>query len=201
MPKRIAVLLSGRGSNYRALDEAIVEGRLDAEIVSVISNVGDAAGLAHARERGHHAHAVVNRSFASREEHEAAVLEVLDRASPDFICLAGYMRRLSSGFVARWHQRIVNIHPSLLPAFPGLNAQAQAVAYGVRYSGCTVHFVDEGVDSGPIIVQRVVEVLSDDDAESLAARILPEEHRAYVDAMRLLCSDAWRIDGRRVIAE
>lgn len=201
MPKRIAVLLSGRGSNYRALDEAIVAGRLDAEIVSVISNVGDAAGLAHARERGHHADAVENRSFASREEHEAAVLEILDRASPDFICLAGYMRRLSSGFVARWHQRIVNIHPSLLPAFPGLNAQAQAVAYGVRYSGCTVHFVDEGVDSGPIIVQRVVEVLPDDDAESLSARILPEEHRAYVDAMRRLCSDAWRIDGRRVIAE
>lgn len=198
MASRLAILLSGRGSNYRAIDEAIERGELDAEIVAVISNRPDAAGLQWAADRGRPVHLLDHKAFASREEHEREISEVLDAARTDFICLAGYMRRLTVEFVSRWSGRVINIHPSLLPAFPGVDAQAQAIAYGVRVSGCTVHFVDEGVDTGPIIVQRVVEVEPGDDAAALAARILPEEHRAYVDALRILCSNGYTLEGRKV---
>ena len=183
---RLAVLLSGRGSNFQAIHEAIQRGELAAEIVCVISNRPDAPGIAKAREYGYDAHVIDHKAFANRAAHEAEVMRVLDAARPDFIALAGYMRLLSPSFIERWRNRIVNIHPSLLPAFPGVDAQAQAVAHGVKISGCTVHFVDENLDAGPILVQRAVEVREGDTAESLAARILIEEHKAYVDALRLL---------------
>lgn len=196
---RLAVLLSGRGSNFAAIHEAIAQGTLDAEIVTVVSNRPDAPGLARAREWGYDARALDHRSFGSREAHEAAVLETLAAARPDFIVLAGYMRLLSAEFIARFPQRILNIHPSLLPAFPGTDAQRQAVDYGVKVSGCTVHFVDETLDGGPILVQRAVAVPDDDTAESLAARILHEEHRAYAEALRKLARGGYRVEGRRVI--
>jgi phosphoribosylglycinamide formyltransferase 1 len=193
---RLAVLLSGRGSNFEAIHEAF--GRA---IVCVISNRPDARGLARARELGLTAHAVDHRAFPTREAHEEEVLRILAESEPDFICLAGYMRLLSPAFVAAYPHRILNIHPSLLPAFPGVDAQAQALRYGVRVSGCTVHFVDENLDAGPIIVQRAVDVRDDDSADSLAARILEQEHIAYVEALRKLRSRRWRIDGRRVLFE
>jgi len=198
---RMAILLSGRGSNFAAIHQAIVDGKLDAQIVCVISNRPDAAGLARARELRLSAHLIDHRAYATREAHEEEVLRVLAEAEPDFICLAGYMRLLSPAFVAAYPHRILNIHPSLLPAFPGVDAQAQAVAYGVKMSGCTVHFVDENLDAGPIIVQRAVEVRDDDSAESLGARILEQEHIAYVDALPKLGTRSGKIDGRRVTFE
>lgn len=194
---RLAVLLSGRGSNFQSIHQAIADGALDASIVLVISNRPDAPGIVRARELGYDARVIDHKAFASRAAHEEAVLAALGEAKPDYIALAGYMRLLSATFVERWRHRIVNIHPSLLPAFPGVDAQAQAVAYGVKVSGCTVHLVDEHLDAGPILVQRVVEVRDDDTAESLSARILVEEHRAYVDALRMLAGGV-RVDGRRV---
>jgi len=196
---KLAVLLSGRGSNFEAIHSAIRDGRLDAQIVAVISNRPDARGLARARELGLPAFAFDHRAYPSREAHEEDVLRALAEAEPDFIALAGYMRLLSPAFVAAFPHRILNIHPSLLPAFPGVDAQAQAVAYGVKISGCTVHFVDENLDAGPIIVQRAVEVRDDDDAATLAARILEQEHVAYVEALVKLSTRRWRIEGRRVI--
>jgi phosphoribosylglycinamide formyltransferase-1 len=195
---RLAILLSGRGSNFQAIHEAIRSNALDAQIVVVISNRPDAPGIERAREYGYDAHVVDHKTFADRAAHEAEVLRLLDEARPDFIVLAGYMRLLSAAFVERWRDRILNIHPSLLPAFPGVDAQTQAVAYGVKVSGCTVHFVDEHLDAGPLIVQRTVEVREDDDASTLAARILEQEHAAYVEALAKL-SRGYRIDGRRVI--
>jgi len=197
---RLAILLSGRGSNFRAIDDAIVRGVLDAEIVRVISNRPDAAGIELARERRHHAHVIDHREYASRANHEEEVLRILSTARPDYIVLAGYMRLLSADFVARYPNRILNIHPSLLPAFPGVDAQSQAVAYGAKISGCTVHFVDENLDAGPIIAQRCVEVREDDTGETLAARILVEEHIAYVDALTKLAR-GFRVEGRRVTIE
>jgi len=197
---RLAILLSGRGSNFRAIDDAIVRGVLDAEIVCVISNRPDAAGIELARERRHHAHVIDHREYASRANHEEEVLRILATARPDYIVLAGYMRLLSADFVARYPNRILNIHPSLLPAFPGVGAQSQAVAYGAKISGCTVHFVDENLDAGPIIAQRCVEVREDDTGETLAARILVEEHIAYVDALTKLAR-GFRVEGRRVTIE
>jgi len=197
---RLAILLSGRGSNFRAIDDAIVRGVLDAEIVCVISNRPDAAGIELARERRHHAHVIDHREYASRANHEEEVLRILSTARPDYIVLAGYMRLLSADFVARYPNRILNIHPSLLPAFPGVDAQSQAVAYGAKISGCTVHFVDENLDAGPIIAQRCVEVREDDTGETLAARILIEEHIAYVDALTKLAR-GFRVEGRRVTIE
>ena len=181
---RLAVLLSGRGSNFAAIHQSVVDKQLDAEIVAVISNRGDAGGVARAREWNLPTHVIDNRQFPSRAAHEAEVLRVLDEAQPDFIVLAGYMRLLSPAFVARYPNRILNIHPSLLPAFPGVDAQAQAIAHGVKVSGCTVHFVDERLDAGPIILQRAVEVKDDDTEETLSARILEQEHLAYVEALR-----------------
>lgn len=196
---RIAVLLSGRGSNFQAIHEAVREGRLDAEIVCVISNRPDAAGLARALEYGYAAHAIEHRKFPNRAAHEEEVLRVLEEHRPELLVLAGYMRLLSASFVECYRHRIVNIHPSLLPAFPGVDAQAQALAYGVKVSGCTVHLVDETLDAGPILVQRTVTIRDDDTPATLSARILEEEHHAYVEALRKLAAGSWRIDGRRVV--
>lgn len=196
---RIAVLLSGRGSNFQAIHEAVRTGKLDAEIVCVISNRPDAAGLARAREYGYAAYAIEHREFPNRAAHEVEVLRVLEEHHPELLVLAGYMRLLSTSFVERYRHRIVNIHPSLLPAFPGVDAQAQALAYGVKVSGCTVHLVDETLDAGPILVQRTVEVRDDDTPAALSARILEEEHQAYVEALQKLAAGSWRIEGRRVV--
>lgn len=197
---RLAILLSGRGSNFQAIHEAVRGRKLDAKIVCVISNRPDAPGIERAREYGYDAHILDHKTFPSRAAHEEAVLAVLDAASPDYIALAGYMRLLSAAFVERWRNRIVNIHPSLLPSFPGVDAQAQAVAYGVKVSGCTVHLVDEHLDAGPILVQRVVDVRDDDTPETLSARILVQEHEAYVEALACLARGV-RVEGRRVIRE
>jgi len=198
---RLAVLLSGRGSNFRAIHDAIANGTLNAEIVCVISNRPDVPGIVHARELGLTVHEIDHKTHPSRLDHESEVQRVLSEANPDFVVLAGYMRLLSSSFIDAWRNRILNIHPSLLPAFPGVDAQKQALDYGVRVSGCTVHFVDEELDAGPIIVQRTVEVRGDDSVETLSARILEQEHVAYVEALRLLGTRTWRIDGRRVVFE
>lgn len=182
--RRLAVLLSGRGSNFEAIADAVERGKIpDAEIVAVISDVQEAAGLERARRRSLPAHVVDRRRFASRSEHEAEVLRILDEASPDLVCLAGYMRLLSPEFVARFRGRIVNIHPALLPKFPGLHAQRRALEAGETVSGCTVHFVDEGTDTGPVILQRTVPVVPGDTEESLSERILEQEHRLYPEAI------------------
>ena len=196
---RLAVLLSGRGSNFVAIDAAIRDGRLGAEIVAVLSNRPDAPGIKRATELGHPAHVIDHRQFPDRLSHEAEISRRLEDVRPDFLVLAGYMRLLSASFIERYRNRILNIHPSLLPAFPGVDAQAQAFAYGVRVSGCTVHFVDEHLDAGPIVVQRSVAVLDGDTADTLAARILLEEHHAYPEALEKLRTKRWRIEGRRVV--
>jgi phosphoribosylglycinamide formyltransferase-1 len=197
---RLAILLSGRGSNFQAIHEAVQRGELDAEIVCVISNRTDAPGIDRARQYGYDAHVLDHKTFPNRAMHEDAVLRALATARPDYIALAGYMRLLSASFVERWRNRILNIHPSLLPSFPGVDAQAQAVAYGVKVSGCTVHLVDEHLDAGPILVQRTVPVHEDDTAETLSARILVEEHGAYVEALKLLARGVGVV-GRRVVRE
>ena len=185
---RLAVLLSGRGSNFAAIHDAIEKGDLEAKIVCVISNRPDAPGVERARQWSYPTHVFDNRRYTSRQAHEADVMRALDEARPDYIVLAGYMRLLSASFVAKYRNRVLNIHPSLLPAFPGVDAQAQAVAARATKSGCTVHFVDEGLDSGPIILQREVDVRPDDDEQSLSARILEQEHIAYVEALRRLAT-------------
>jgi len=196
---RLGILLSGRGSNFVALAEAIAARQIPAEIALVVSNVAAAPGLAHARHLGIPTALHPHRAEESRAAHEARVLSALAAAGVDWVCLAGYMRLLSPEFVARYPRRMLNIHPSLLPAFPGLHAQRQALAAGVKVSGCTVHFVDEGLDSGPIVVQRAVPVLDGDDEAALSARILVEEHHAYVEALRRLLSERWSIEGRRLV--
>jgi phosphoribosylglycinamide formyltransferase-1 len=196
---RLAILLSGRGSNFQAIHEAIQSGALDAEIVCVISNRPGAPGLERAREAGYAAHAIDHRAFPNRAAHEGEVLRVLDAARPDYVVLAGYMRLLGAAFIERYRHRILNIHPSLLPSFPGVDAQKQALDYGVKVAGCTVHFVDEHLDAGPILVQRTVPVHEDDTAETLSARILEQEHGAYVEALQKLKTRRHRIDGRRVV--
>ncbi|HYU27289.1 MAG TPA: phosphoribosylglycinamide formyltransferase [Thermoanaerobaculia bacterium] len=196
---KLAVLLSGRGSNFEAIHSAIATGALRATIVCVISNRPEARGIERARELGLPARVFDHKRYPTRAAHEEDVLRALAEAEPDFIALAGYMRLLSPAFVAAFPHRILNIHPSLLPSFPGVDAQAQAVAYGVKVSGCTVHFVDENLDAGPIIVQRAVPVRDDDTADTLAARILEQEHAAYVEALVALGTRPWRVEGRRVI--
>lgn len=197
---RLAILISGRGSNFAAIHEAITRGELSAEIVAVISNRPDAAGLDRARAWGYQAFAIDHKAFASRDEHERAVLAVLRERRVEWIALAGYMRKLTATFIEPYRGRIVNIHPSLLPAFPGVDAQRQAFEHGVKVTGCTVHLVDETLDGGAIVIQRAVDVLDEDSAETLAARILEQEHVAYVAALRLLLGGAWRVEGRRVLA-
>jgi phosphoribosylglycinamide formyltransferase-1 len=195
---RVAVLLSGRGSNFAALADACRRGEVPAEIVVVVSNTADAPGLERARERGIEAVAIQGKGLA-RQDHEAKVIAALEGAKAEWVCLAGYMRLLSGGFIARFPHRILNIHPALLPSFPGLEAQHQAWEYGVKVSGCTVHLVDAGCDTGPIVLQRTVSVLDEDSVESLAHRILEQEHIAYPTALRLLLTRPWHVDGRRVI--
>ncbi len=195
---RLGVLISGRGSNMKAIVAACEAGRLPAQVVAVVSNRSGAAGLAWARERGLTVAVLPHREFPSREDHDRAVIEVLRSHAVDWVCLAGYMRLLSPVFIAAYRNRILNIHPSLLPAFPGLDAQRQAWEHGVRVSGCTVHLVDEALDHGPIVVQKAVPVLDDDTPESLAERILEQEHRAYPEALARLLKERWSLDGRRL---
>ncbi len=196
--KKLGILISGRGSNFEAITDSIAAGRLDAEIAVVISNRAEARGLAIARERGIHAVVIPSKGL-DREVYDRMVAAELKKHEVDLVCLAGFMRLLSAYFVREFPQRILNIHPSLLPAFPGLDAQHQALEHGVKISGCTVHFVDENLDAGPIVIQTAVPVLDDDTAETLSARILKEEHRIYSEALRLVIGGRYRIEGRRVI--
>ncbi len=198
MKKRLGILLSGRGSNFEAIADHIDRGELEAEIAVVISNVSQAAGLEKARQRGLET-AVLSSKGLTREEYDRRVVSLLQDKQVDLVCLAGFMRLLSSEFVRAFPNRILNIHPSLLPAFPGLEAQHQALEHGVKYSGVTVHFVDERLDSGPIVLQAVVPVLDDDTEEALAARILREEHKIYTQSIRLVLGGQFRLVGRRVI--
>lgn len=200
MAKRIGVLLSGRGSNFEALAESVAAGRIpDAEISIVISNREGAEGVARAQERGIPARVIPSRGL-EREAYDRMVVAALDDARVNLVCLAGFMRLLSPYFVSAFSNRILNIHPSLLPAFPGPEAQRQALEYGVKFSGCTVHFVDENLDAGPIVAQATVSVRDDDTPDTLAARILAEEHRIYTEAVRLVLSGKYRVAARRVVA-
>jgi len=196
--KKLGILLSGRGSNFEAIADSIQAKRLEAEIAIVISNRADAPGLASARRRGLNTRLVPSKGRI-REEHDAEVIAALREAQVELVCLAGYMRLLSPDFVRAFPHRILNIHPSLLPAFPGLEAQKQALEYGVKVSGCTVHFVDEDLDHGAILVQKTVPVLEEDDVHSLSARILEQEHIAYTEALCLLTSSDCEVQGRRVV--
>jgi len=199
MSKRIGVLLSGRGSNFEALAESCAAGRIpDAEIALVVSNREGAPGIERARRRGIAARVIPSKGL-EREVYDRQVAAALAEARVDLVCLAGYMRLLSPYFVAQFRGRILNIHPSLLPAFPGLEAQRQALEHGVKWSGCTVHFVDEHLDAGPIVLQAAVAVRDDDTVESLSARILAEEHRIYTEAVALVLAGGYRIEGRRVL--
>ena len=196
---KLGILLSGRGSNFLAIADNIASGKLrDCEIAVVISNLADAPGLAAAHERGLKAVAIEARG-RKRAEHDQEIIATLRENEVDLVCLAGYMRLLSPGFVQAFPQRILNIHPSLLPAFPGLDAQLQAFEYGVQVAGCTVHFVDEQLDHGVIILQRSVPVLESDDAHTLADRILEQEHIAYSEAIARVVSGEYEIVGRRYL--
>jgi len=198
-PLRLGILLSGRGSNFLAIAESIRAGRLKGvEIAIVVSNVTEAGGLQAAREKGL-PHAVLVSKGRKRSEHDADVIACLRAHQVDLVCLAGYMRLLSPEFVAAFPNRILNIHPSLLPAFPGLDAQTQAFDYGVKVAGCTVHFVDEHLDHGVIVVQRAILVIESDDAHSLAERILTEEHLAYTEAIARVASGEYEIRGRQFV--
>lgn len=198
--RKLGVLISGRGSNMLALADAAWDGRIpNAEVSLVVSDQAAAAGLARAAERGI-ATLVVERKGRTREEHEREIVRALGACGVELVCLAGFMRLLSPCFVEAFRGRALNIHPSLLPAFPGLDAQRQALEHGVKFSGCTVHFVDETLDGGPIITQRVVAVHDGDTVETLSARILAEEHRAYAEAVALVLGGNYRVEGRRVIA-
>jgi len=197
--KRLGILISGRGSNFEAIAESIAAGRLDAEIAIVISNRPTAAGLEIAARRGIPHVALPSRGL-DREVYDRMLAAELHKHHVDLVCLAGFMRLLSAGFVREFPQRILNIHPSLLPSFPGLEAQHQALEHGVKVSGCTVHFVDEFLDAGPIVLQAAVPVLDSDNEDTLAARILAEEHRIYTEAIALVLSGACRIEGRRVVS-
>src|SRR4051812_19421040 len=197
--KNLGILLSGRGSNFVAIADSIQAGRIvDARIAIVISNRADAPGIETARRRGIEV-LVIPSKGRDRETHDREVVEALKAVKVDLVCLAGYMRLLSPWFVQQFPRRILNIHPSLLPAFPGLEAQQQARAYGVKVSGCTVHFVDEELDHGPIIVQKAVPVLDTDDEHSLGKRILEQEHIAYTEAIRIVLDGHFEVTGRRLI--
>ena len=196
--KKLGVLLSGRGSNFEAIADSVQAGKLPAEIAVVISNRADAPGLESARRRGLKTLLIPSKGRV-REEHDREVLAALSQARVDLVCLAGYMRLLSPEFVRAFPNRILNIHPSLLPEFPGLNAQKQAIEHGAKVSGCTVHFVDEHLDHGPTILQRTVPVLPGDDEHSLSSRILEQEHIAYTEALRRLLAGEVEIEGKKVL--
>jgi phosphoribosylglycinamide formyltransferase 1 len=196
--KNLGVLLSGRGSNFEAIADNVASGKLKANIAVVISNRADAPGIDSAKRRGLKALVLPSKGRV-REEHDREVVEALREHQVDFVCLAGYMRLLSPWFVQQFTNRILNIHPSLLPAFPGLDAQKQAFEYGVMVSGCTVHFVDENLDHGAIILQKTVPVLPEDDDHVLAARILRQEHIAYSEAIEMVLQGNYSLNGRRVV--
>jgi phosphoribosylglycinamide formyltransferase-1 len=197
--KNLGILLSGRGSNFEAIADNVASGKLDANIAVVVSNKNDALGIASARRRGLKALIIPSKGRV-REEHDREVVAALRQHEVELVCLAGYMRLLSPWFVQQFPNRILNIHPSLLPAFPGLDAQKQAFDYGVEVTGCTVHFVDENLDHGAIILQKTVPVLPDDDEHTLAARILEQEHIAYSEAIQIVLQGKYRIEGRRVVS-
>jgi phosphoribosylglycinamide formyltransferase-1 len=196
--KNLGILLSGRGSNFEAIARNVLAGRLPARIAVVISNRAEAAGLERARALGFEARLLPSKG-KDRDAYDEELVAALRECEVDIVCLAGFMRVLGPAFVRAFPGRILNIHPALLPAFPGLDAQKQALEYGVKFTGCTVHFVDEGVDTGPIICQAVVPVLEADTVETLSARILQEEHRIYSEAIRLVCEDCVRVEGRRAV--
>jgi phosphoribosylglycinamide formyltransferase-1 len=196
--KNLGILLSGRGSNFEAIADNVASGKLNASIAVVISNRQDAPGIESARRRGLTALVIPSKGKV-REEHDREVVSALQQHKVDLICLAGYMRLLSPWFVQQFPNRILNIHPSLLPAFPGLDAQKQAFDYGVKVSGCTVHFVDENLDHGAIILQKTVPVLPEDDDHTLAARILEQEHIAYSEAIQIALKGEYEIQGRKVV--
>ena len=198
MMRNLGILLSGRGSNFEAIAENVASGKLDAKIAVVISNRADAPGIESARRRGLKALVLPSKGIP-REEHDRLVVNALHQHQVDLVCLAGYMRLLSPWFVQQFPNRILNIHPSLLPAFPGLDAQKQAFDYGVKVSGCTVHFVDANLDHGAIIFQKTVPVLDTDDDHTLAARILELEHLAYTEAIRIVLEGKYHIVDRRVL--
>jgi len=197
--RRLGVLISGRGSNLQALIDAIAGGRLNASIAVVISNREDAAGLDRARATGIEAICLSHRAFASRDAYDRALITELCARDVGLVCLAGFMRLVGTPLIEAFPNRILNIHPSLLPAFPGLDAQKQAIDHGVRVSGVTVHLVTAELDGGPIVVQRAVPVIPGDTVDSLAARILEEEHRAYPDAVQMILDGGWRVEGRRFV--
>ena len=196
--KRLGILISGRGSNFEAIADNVAAGSIDATIAVVISNRADARGLEAARARGLNAVCLPSKGL-DREVYDRMVIEELRRHEVDLVCLAGFMRLLSATFIREFPRRILNVHPSLLPAFPGLDAQHQALAHGVKIAGCTVHFVDEYLDAGPILIQAAVPVADEDTPETLSARILKEEHRIYSEAIRLVLAGNYRIEGRRVL--
>ncbi len=199
MENRLGVLISGRGSNLQAIIGAIADRRLRATIAMVLSNVPNAAGLAHARAAGIETQVISHTDHSSRSDFDRALVHALLERRVDLVCLAGFMRLLSPTFIDAFPNRILNIHPSLLPAFPGLDAQRQAFEHGVRITGATVHLVDAQLDAGPIVLQGIVPVLAADTVESLSARILEEEHRLYPRAIELMLQGGWRIDGRRFL--
>ncbi|HEY1497550.1 MAG TPA: phosphoribosylglycinamide formyltransferase [Candidatus Solibacter sp.] len=196
--KRLGILISGRGSNFEAIASNVQNGALDAEIAVVIANRAEAQGLEIARARGLNAVCLPSKGL-DREVYDRMLVAELRKHEVDLVCLAGFMRLLSAGFIREFPQRILNIHPSLLPAFPGLDAQHQALAHGVKLTGCTVHFVDQDLDAGPIVLQAAVPVQDDDTVDTLSARILKEEHRIYSEAIRIVIAGNYRIDGRRVL--
>jgi phosphoribosylglycinamide formyltransferase-1 len=199
--KRLGILISGRGSNFEAIADSVAGGalgRLGAEIAVVISNRADARGLETARARGLNAVCLPSKGL-DREVYDRMLAAELHRHDVDLVCLAGFMRLLSAGFIREFPNRILNIHPSLLPAFPGLDAQHQALAHGVKITGCTVHFVDEDLDAGPILIQAAVPVQDDDTEETLSARILTQEHRIYAEAIGIVIAGKYRVEGRRVV--
>ena len=198
--KKVAILLSGRGSNFLALSDAIEAGEVSARIVLVLSNLPDAAGLQHARERNYPAICIPSAGI-EREAYDRQVVERLQAADTEVICLAGFMRILGPWFVRQYPHRILNIHPSLLPAFPGLHSQRQAHEWGAKVSGCTVHLVDEELDHGPILLQQAVPVLEDDTEDTLSSRILENEHQIYPKALKLLCQDRVVVENRRVVIQ
>jgi phosphoribosylglycinamide formyltransferase-1 len=198
-PTRLGILISGTGSNMKSIVAACEAGAVPAEVAMVISNRDDAPGIEWAAGHGLQTAVLSHRDFADREAHDRAVVDRLHEAGVDWVCLAGYMRLLSAVLVDTYPNRILNIHPALLPSFPGLHGQRQAFEYGVRVSGCTVHLVDLELDHGPIVVQRSVPVLTGDDEDRLAARILEQEHIAYPEALKALLTRSWSIDGRRVV--